>query len=237
VSVYNVLRIAVILGFCAVIEAVHLYSTWFELRRLLLALERSRLRRALLRLRPVTTGGAWGAAGTVHRAQYRLLYQQFEALRRLDELFKTSDPPIGGVLKGTYGEVVDAVAVATRFGQQIVAKTRHNLTGSNDLWGKALEEEEEAAFGNAATSRNIREIFADTAAYCLNHLWKHDWKADRISIYTKDNLLNEVAQQFEYLTPSEQRAPEIEAARACMEEFLAAFYTSFVHNIMAGCVR
>ena len=64
-------------------DTLQLMNTWSELRRLLVFLDRLRLRRTLATLRGLYGGSVWKLSGNVLEERYRLISRQFESMRNL----------------------------------------------------------------------------------------------------------------------------------------------------------
>ena len=188
-------------------EAMRFYSTWIELRRLLLALERLRLRRTFARLRAIGQGSLWNVSGSVQRTQTQFFAQQIEAARRLELLIGSSSP-----------RLCEVVECGSRFSENIATKV-----GAGTRWEKVIR------FGNG-TSGSMRVVLAEATADILQQLLER-WKAEENSLnLICDKELHAV--DGEMRASLDLPLSEIPAVRAA-EEFVCLQYIAFIQNVLA----
>jgi hypothetical protein len=75
--------------YLVVMESGQLLSTWLALKRLLLALNRTPLRRTFFALRGLSMSSLWSMSGTSSRSRYTIFSHQLEALHHLRNVLQS----------------------------------------------------------------------------------------------------------------------------------------------------
>ena len=77
--------------YLAVLECSQLLSTWLSLKRLLLALNRTPLRRTFFALQGLSMRSLWSMSGTTSRSRYAIFSHQLESLHHLRNVLESFD--------------------------------------------------------------------------------------------------------------------------------------------------
>ncbi len=187
-------------------EAARLYYTWIELRVLLHALARLRLRRTIARLRPIDANSIWSVSGNVRRVQYTLFTQQIDAALRL----------LGP--RASF-----ALLPQVRDYSRLFISLAESPARRGHIWDKQIEPV-------GRPPEYMRQVLSDAVAEVYTAL-QRVWEAEDISLNlgaktpgkTEDDDTSESAQLP--LNPN----PVVQAA----EEFVAFHYIAFIQNIVA----
>ncbi|WP_263374080.1 hypothetical protein [Granulicella aggregans] len=196
-------------------EALRLYSTWVQLRTLLLALGRLRLRRTICRLRPIEANSIWSVSGSVRRVQYDLFRDQLDAAKRLLRL--THGNSLG---HGPLQYLPNVELYGECFAELIESQNP-----TRTAWCSPIAPTTPAEPAAAPPPRELRDVLADAAGEVCNRLIGI-WDAETESL----NLEGVGA-------ASDDHSKEIplsgEAKVRAAEEFVAYHYISFIQNIVA----
>jgi hypothetical protein len=188
-------------------EALRLFSTWLELRRLLTSLGRLRLRRTFARLNRVDFGSLWGMSGNVQRVQYLFFARQFDAARRLQAR-----------LGGYFPSLDDVLLCGRVFAEQYASKL-----DQGQIW------EKEFKHPCRADDVKIRMVLNDAVAQVLNSILLPVWRTEEnsLSIATRgpeDENLDKGADSM-HLSDN--------PAVCDAEEFVCFHYISYIQNVLA----
>ena len=138
-----------------ILECTQLLSTWLALKRLLLALNRTPLRRTFSALQGLSMHSLWSLSGTTSRARYTIFSHQLESLfhlRNVLDSFEARD--VGNQ------EVRTRVEEACNRGQAFIV----DRATSADL-----------AMINTPAARRVRKQISQCAERILNDLLLPDW--------------------------------------------------------------
>jgi hypothetical protein len=190
-------------------EAVRLYLSWIELRRLLLALNLRHLRRTFSRLRNVGPRSLWSVSGTVQRIQFLFFSRQLDAARRLQNHTEFDLP-----------RLCEAIEYGRRFSINTAEKV-----SAGSRWEMPIE------FQNDSQVASSRVVLADAVAEVLNEILLPCWADENISLNLECSPTESGATGSE--RPSFDiplsKYPSIRAA----EEFVCFHYIAFIQNVLA----
>jgi len=206
------INIALLIGFLlTVAESNRLFWTWIELRRLLTALNRYRLRRTFARLRAVPSSSLWGMSGNVQRIQYSFFSQQRNAANRLSRLYKnTLFPPN-----------LPALEKAVTLGKVFAENNAPELT-AGPCWTQPVAVEN-------GVNIYIREIFANAVAEVIQEILMPRWtmESTSLSLATSSAAVDERERNIFDMKLSDDSAVRM------AEEFVCFHYIAFIQNILA----
>jgi hypothetical protein len=200
-------------------DTLQLVNTWSQLRRLLIFLDRLRLRRTLATLHGVYGGSVWKLSGNVLEERYRLISRQFESLRNLRGaldawVVTNADDAQRRKL------VCDQLALCDQDGRDFVTWYVNLLddqyTGSDKEY-------------NVETLATFQKMLAATAGRVMNLIIMPAWQSESQSLIRATGVKEEAA-TFEKLVAD--LPPHVNAA----EEFFLLPYMGFIRNIL-GRVR
>ena len=150
VTLHLMFAIAVYL---VILECTQLLSTWLALKRLLLALNRTPLRRTFSALQGLSMHSLWSLSGTTSRARYTIFSHQLESLFHLRNVLSSSRQPGNQELRTRVEE-------ACKRGQAFIV----DRTTSADL-----------AMINTTAARRIRKQISKCAECILTDFLLPDW--------------------------------------------------------------
>jgi hypothetical protein len=188
-------------------EACRLFCTWIQLKRMLTALNRTRLRRTLAKLQAVDAHSLWSVSGNTYRVQYLFFSQQLDAVIRL------ADMPGGGLL---------SVLDAAKCGRQFAAINADRLSAA-PRWNERFRREGDTV------QVAIRDVFADAVAQVLNCILLPKWKTERSSLSLANSA---AAPEDQERNIFDMELSEDETVRTA-EEFVSFQYIAFIQNILA----
>jgi hypothetical protein len=121
-----------------VLECSQLLGTWLALKRLLLALNRTPLRRTFIVLRGLSMYSLWNMSGTSSRARYSIFSHQLESLHHLRNVLDSLDASERGDER-----IREAVRTACEQGRLFIAKrcATADLAMINDEEGRVMRED------------------------------------------------------------------------------------------------
>jgi hypothetical protein len=190
--------------FLIVLECAQLLSTWLSLKRLLLALNRTPLRRTFFALQGLSMRSLWSMSGTSSRARYTIFSHQLESLHHLHNVirsFDARDPKDVNIRK----TIDDTWTQGREFVEQV--------SRTVDL-----------AMINDPRSRRMRKIFRECTGQIFSQLLFPNWFEEKNSLDLAENA--EKAASYEVLPLSED-----EVTRHA-EEFVCLTYVAFLQNLM-----
>jgi hypothetical protein len=200
-------------------DTLQLMNTWSELRRLLVFLDRLRLRRTLATLRGLYGGSVWKLSGNVLEERYRLISRQFECMRNLRtalEAWSVTNPD-----DALHRQLVlDQLTLCDQDGRDFVTWYVNLL---DDQYTGADKEH------NVETIATFQKMLAATAGCVMKLIIMPAWQRESQSLIRATGAKEE-AETFERLVA--ELPPHVNAA----EEFFLLPYMGFVRNIL-GRVR
>jgi hypothetical protein len=180
-------------------------STWLALKRLLLALNRTPLRRTFSALQGLSMHSLWSLSGTTSRARYTIFSHQLESLFHLRNVLNSfENRDIGN------REVRARVKEACNRGQVFIV----DRATSADL-----------AMINTPAARRIRKQISQCAERILNDLLLRDWCEETGTLDLVED--GRQANSQEVLPLSENTV----IRRA--EEFICLIYVGYLQNLLA----
>ncbi len=188
-----------------ILECSQLLSTWLALKRLLLALNRTPLRRTFSALQGLSMHSLWSLSGTTSRARYTIFSHQLESLFHLRNILNTFEARDVG-----NQEVRAWVEEACKRGQRFIV----DRATSVDL-----------AMINMPAARRIRKQISQCAERILTHLLLPDWCEETGTLDLVED--GRQANSQEVLPLSENTV----FRRA--EEFICLLYVGYLQNLLA----
>jgi hypothetical protein len=201
------INLVLLLAFLLTIaEAARLYLTWVELRHLLTALNRLRLRRTFAKLRAVDSNSLWSVSGSVQRVQLHFFSQQLDAAVRL------------GAMTGDKNEALKhAIEFGRKFAENCARKTR-----TGPLWEKPVNKQGQlpAIF--------IRQAMNDAVAEVLCQLIDY-WATEQDSLSLENSASKGEDGERNVFDMDLSGDPIVRTA----EEFVCFHYIAFIQNVLA----
>lgn len=194
--------------FLTVLECEQLLSTWVSLKRLLLALNRTPLRRTFLALQGLSMRSLWSMSGTSSRARYTIFSHQLESLHHLRNVIWSCDARDTKDVK-IRKMIDDAWMHGRKFVEQVSCTV--DLVMIND-----------------ARSRHIRKVFRECTAQVFTQLLFPNWFAEKNSL--------DLAENAEKTTSNEVLPLSEDEVTRHAEEFVCLTYVAYLQNLM-GCMR
>jgi hypothetical protein len=203
------LQATVAIAFCLlVLECAQLVSTWLSLKRLLLALNRTPLRRTFYALKGLSMFSLWSMSGTSSRSRYTIFSHQLESLHHLRTLLHSFDA------RDSADEKIRAVTEDTfKEGREFI---------------KTLCSRADLAMINNPAGRRIRKIFRRCAEQTFNELILRQWSYETKSLDLAEN--GGEPGSSEVLPLSEN------VLTRHAEEFVCLTYIGYLQNLL-GCMR
>jgi hypothetical protein len=196
-------------------EALRLYSTWVQLRTLLLALGRLRLRRTICRLRPIEANSIWSVSGSVRRVQYDLFHDQLDAAKRLLRL--TRGNPLG---EGPLLYLQNVQLYGECFAESIESQNPTRTAWCSPISPPASEEA-----AAPPPPRTLRDVLADATGEVCNRLLEvWDAETESLNLEGAGSAADGNTREIPLSSDAKVRAAE---------EFVAYHYISFIQNIVA----
>jgi hypothetical protein len=188
-----------------ILECTQLLGTWLSLKRLLLALNRSPLRRTFSALQGLSMNSLWSLSGASSRARYTIFSHQLESLVHLRNVLRSpkfrdrGDEPVRASIESS-------CAFATRF---VEKRSRvADLAMINDREGQQM-----------------REVFCQCTELILNHLILPEWMSETRSM---DLLEGGANPDSSLVLPLSEDEPTRLA-----EEFVGLIYVGYLQNLLA----
>jgi len=190
--------------YLAVLECAQLLSTWLSLKRLLLALNRTPLRRTFFALQGLSMRSLWSMSGTSSRSRYTIFSHQLESLHHLRNVIQSfyardsGDENIRTVIDDTW-----------RLGREFIEK----VSSTADL-----------AMINNPSGRRMRKTLRRCTEQVFNKLIFPQWFSEMRTLDLAEN--GKQASSTEVLLLSED-----EVTRHA-EEFVCLTYVSYLQNLL-----
>lgn len=206
---------AIALGLLMV-ESAQLLSTWLALKRLLLALNRTPLRRTFRALQGLSMRTLWSASGTSSRSRYMIFSHQLEALSHLRNVVQSLDALGPGWKK--INAYLDRARDEARKFLESLSETKGVECAENPVPGADL------AMINNRKSRRIRQEFRLCAEQVFQQLILPQWRDEKKSLDLAESGQKPGADQALPLSDNEV------TRRA--EEFLCLIYIGYLQNLL-----
>jgi len=229
--------------YLVVMESGQLLSTWLALKRLLLALNRTPLRRTFFALRGLSMSSLWSMSGTSSRSRYTIFSHQLEALHHLRNVLQSLPLKARGPGHDWISKELDrALNKGKEFIEVLSGKENEesdeNLARGPDhktLKKKASKKKRKESEGNPAQGADLAMINDEHARHmrkefrlCVEHIFQElilpRWLEEKKSLDLAEN--GEKPGCDEVLRPSDDEVTQ----RA--EEFVCLSYVSYLVNIL-----
>jgi hypothetical protein len=203
-----------------IMESAQLLSTWLALKRLLLALNRTPLRRTFRALQGLSMHSLWSASGTTSRSRYMIFSHQLEALNHLRNVVQSLDAlGLGSKKISVY---LDRARDEARKFLESLSETKSAKCPENPVPGADL------AMINNRQSRHIRKEFRLCTEQVFLELILPQWRDEKKSLDLAEAGEKPNADQSYSLSDNEV------TRRA--EEFVCLSYVGYLQNLL-GRVR
>jgi hypothetical protein len=199
-----------------IVESAQLLSTWLALKRLLLALNRTPLRRTFRALQGLSMHSLWSASGTSSRSRYMIFSHQLEALNHLRNVVQFLDALGHGSKK--ISAYLDRARDEARKFLESLSETKGVKCAENPVPGADL------AMINNRKSRRIRKEFRLCTEQVFQELILPQWRDEKKSL--------DLAEAGEKLA-ADQALPlaDNEVTRRA-EEFVCMSYVGYLQNLL-----
>jgi hypothetical protein len=199
-----------------IVESAQLLSTWLALKRLLLALNRTPLRRTFRALQGLSMRSLWSASGTSSRSRYLIFSHQLEALSHLRNVVQSLDALGHGSNK--ISAHLDRARDEARKFLESLSETKGVKCAENPVPGADL------AMINNRKSRRIRKEFRLCAEQVFLELILPQWRDEKKSLDLAESDEKPGADQALPLSDNEV------TRRA--EEFVCLIYVGYLQNLL-----
>jgi hypothetical protein len=199
-------------------DTFQLLTTWGQLRRLLIYLDRTRLRRAFGQLKGFYSGSVWKISGNVLEERYRLISRQLESARTLNNVlskWQTANPI-----------EAECRRIALEHMSQCEARGREFVTWYVDLLDDTAPDSDKES--NLKPLTEFQEMLAATAGRIMEQVILPAWQTETHSLLSSC----ETGEKDSGGHASSDMPPHVCAA----EEFFVLPYLGFVQNTL-GRVR
>jgi len=211
------LHVILAIAFCLLIlESSQLLSTWLALKRLLLALNRTPLRRTFRALQGLSMHSLWSASGTSSRSRFTIFSHQLEALTHLRNVVQSLDALGQGSKK--ISAYLDCALDKARAFLASLSDTKNLKSTENPVPGADL------AMINNRESRRIRKAFRLCTKQVFVELICPQWCAEKKSLDLAENSEKPGSEQAFPLSDNEV------TRRA--EEFVCLTYVGYLQNLL-----
>jgi len=188
-----------------ILECTQLLGTWLSLKRLLLALNRTPLRRTFSALQGLSMHSLWSMTGTTSRARYTIFSHQMESLFHLRNVLGGFD--------------------ARRCGDDLIRAAIDDACKRGRMFVEKRSEKADLAMVNDQEGRHIREALCQCTEHILADLILPEWSSETRSL----DLLEDGGRPGanEALPLSEDEPIRV------AEEFVCLIYVGYLQNLLA----
>jgi len=187
-----------------IFESTQLLSTWMSLKRLLLALNRTPLRRTFSALQGLSMHSLWSMTGTTSRARYTIFSHQMESLFHLRNILGSFD--------------------ARQCGDDLIRAAIDDACERARLFVEKRSEKADLAMVNDREARNVREELCQCTEQIMTGLLLPEWASETHSLDLLEG--GEKAGANELLPLSEDEPTRI------AEEFVCLVYVGYLQNLL-----
>jgi hypothetical protein len=188
-----------------ILECTQLLGTWLSLKRLLLALNRSPLRRTFCALQGLSMNSLWSLSGASSRARYTIFSHQLESLIHLRNVLRS---------------------FAFRdHGDQLIRASIESACTSARKFVEKRSRVADLAMINDREGRHMREVFCQCTEHILNDLILPEWMSETRSM---DLLEGGEKSESNVVLPLSEDEPTRFA-----EEFVCLIYVGYLQNLLA----
>jgi hypothetical protein len=188
-----------------IFECTQLLSTWFSLKRLLLALNRSPLRRTFSALQGLSMHSLWSLSGTSSRARYTIFSHQLESLVHLRNVLRS--------------------AAFRDHGDELIRASIESACTSAVKFVENRSRVADLAMINDREGRLMREEFCQCAEHIVTDLILPEWLNETRSM---DLLGDGGKSDCNIVLPLSEDEPTRHA-----EEFVCLIYVGYLQNLLA----
>jgi hypothetical protein len=190
------------------LECIQLLGTWLSLKRLLLALDRTPLRRTFSALQGLSMYSLWSLSGTSSRARYAIYSHQIESLYHLRNVLHS----FGGRDRG----------------DDLTRASIEDACNRGKLFGEKRSENVDLAMVNDRDGREIREVISQCTEQILTDLILDEW--------TKETTSLDLFPGFERKGANGTLPLSDDEVLCHAEEFICLVYVGYLQNLLA-CMR
>ena len=188
-----------------ILECTQLLGTWLSLKRLLLALNRSPLRRTFCALQGLSMHSLWSLSGASSRARYTVFSHQMESLIHLRNVLRS---------------------FAFRdYGDELIRASIESACASARRFVEKRSKVADLAMINDREGRHMREEFCQCTEHILTELILPEWMSERRSM---DLLEGGEKSDSNVVLPLAEDEPTRLA-----EEFVCLIYVGYLQNLLA----
>jgi len=188
-----------------ILESTQLLGTWLSLKRLLLALNRTPLRRTFSALQGLSMNSLWTLSGASSRARYTVFSHQTESLIHLRNLL---------------------CSFAFRdYGDELIRASIESACTSAKTFVEKRSKVADLAMINNREGRHMREVFCQCTEHILNDLILPEWMNETRSL---DLLEGGERSGSNVVLPLSDDEPTRLA-----EEFVCLVYVGYLQNLLA----
>jgi len=188
-----------------IFECTQLLGTWLSLKRLLLALNRTPLRRTFAALQGLSMNSLWSLSGASSRARYTVFSHQMESLIHLRNVLRS---------------------FAFRdYGDELIRAAIESACTSARKFVEKRSRVADLAMINDREGRHMREVFCQCTEHILNDLILPEWTNETRSM---DLLEGGEKSDSKIVLPLSEDEPTRLA-----EEFVCLIYVGYLQNLLA----
>jgi hypothetical protein len=188
-----------------ILESTQLLGTWLSLKRLLLALNRSPLRRTFAALQGLSMNSLWSLSGASSRARYTIFSHQLESLIHLRNVLRS---------------------FAFRdYGDELIRASVESACTSARKFVEKRSRVADLAMINNRDGRHMREVFCQCTEHILNDLILPEWMNETHSM---DLMEEGEKSDSNIVLPLSEDEPTRLA-----EEFVCLIYVGYLQNLLA----
>jgi hypothetical protein len=188
-----------------ILECTQLLGTWLSLKRLLLALNRSPLRRTFCALQGLSMNSLWSLSGASSRARYTIFSHQLESLIHLRNVLRS---------------------FAFRdYGDELIRVSIESACTSARKFVEKRSRVADLAMINDREGRHMREVFCQCTEHILNDLILPEWMNETRSMDLLEG--GEKSDSYVVLPLSEDEPTRL------AEEFVCLIYVGYLQNLLA----
>jgi hypothetical protein len=190
-----------------------MFCAWKLLRRLLVSLDHTPLRRTLCALKGLTWRSVWTMGGNIAEERYRIISRQLETLRHLRNLIAKDDPEneLSYDKKEAILNVLDPCQM-----------------GADDFVAWYLTLPKDKYLSDLTPMRKFQEQLAATAAFVMTKILSPAWRAETESLLFDRSDQPSKDDQLANHVPVTNVPAYVRAA----EEFFVLPYLGFIQNVL-----
>ncbi len=195
----------VIALYLLILECSQLLGTWLSLKRLLLALNRTPLRRTFAALQGLSMHSLWSLSGTASRARYTIFSHQLESLFHLRNVLRSFN--------------------ARTHGNQLIRASIYDACDRGIEFVRKRSNNADLAMVNDQDAQHIRKVFSRCTEHILVDLILPEWLSETGSLDVVEAGGKTGSNEVMPLSKDEP------IRRA--EEFVCLVYVGYLQNLLA----